>query len=51
MSSSKYSKNTTISAFDFKINDTNLSLTKVFKDLETFVAENLKWNHHINYLY
>lgn len=52
MSSSKYSKKKpNISTFDFKINNTNLSSTKVFKDLGIFIAENLKWNHHINYLY
>ena len=48
MSSSKHSKNTTFSTFDLKIIVTNLSSTK---DLETFVTENLKWNHHINYRY
>ena len=36
--------------FDFEINNTNLSSTKVFKDLRIFVAENLKLNHHNNYL-
>ena len=42
MSSSKYSKKKlNISTFDL-INNTKLSLTKVFKDLGTFVAENLK---------
>lgn len=51
MSSSKYSKKSNISTFDFKINNTNLSSIKVFKDLGIFIAENLKWNHHINYLY
>ena len=52
MSSTKYSKKKpNISTFDFKINNTNLSSTKVFKDLGIFIAENLKWNHHINYLY
>ena len=45
MSSSKYSKKKlNISTFDL-INNTKLSLTKVFKDLGTFVAENFNWNH------
>ena len=47
MSSSKYSKTINISTFDFKINNTNLSSNKVLKDIGFFIAENLKWNHHI----
>ena len=44
-------KSITISTFDFRINSINLSSTKLFKDLGIFIAENLKWNHHFNYLY
>ena len=44
-------KNTTISTFDFKINNTNLSSIKMFKDLGIFVAENLKRKHQISYLF
>ena len=51
MSSSKYSKKTNISTFDFKINNTHLYRVKVFKDLEVFNFENLKSNHHISYLF
>ena len=36
---------------EFEINDTELPLTKLFKDLGIFIADNLKWNHHINYIY
>ena len=43
-------KNTSISTFNFKIDNINLSSTKVFKDLGIFITENLKWNHHINYI-
>ena len=32
--------------FDFKINN-----TKLFKDLGIFIADNLKWNRHIYYIY
>ena len=51
MSSSKYSKKTNISTFDFKINNTHLYRVKMFKDLEVFNFENLKSNHHISYLF
>ena len=44
-------KNTTIFIYNFKINNTNLSSTKVFKDYEVFVAKDLKWNKHIYHLY
>ena len=44
-------KNTSISTFDFKINNINLSSTNKITDLGIFIAENLKWNHHINYIY
>ena len=36
---------------EFEINDTELPLTKLFKDLGIFIADKLKWNHHINYIY
>ena len=32
-------KNTSISTFDFRINNINLSSTKVFKDLGIFISE------------
>ena len=43
--------NTSISTFDFKTNNINLSSTKVFKDHGIFIAESLKLNHHINDIY
>lgn len=32
-------------------NDINLSSAKVFKDHGIFIDKELKWNHHISYLY
>ena len=42
---------TCIPIFDFKINNVILPKTEVFKDLGIFISGNLKWNHHINYIY
>ena len=44
-------KNTSSITSEFRINNIRLPSTKVFKDLGIFIAENLKWNHHINYVY
>ena len=46
----RYPKNTSNSTFDFKINNINLSSTKVFKNME-FLLLIIKWNRHINYIY
>ena len=44
-------KSTSCITPDFRINNITLPSTKVFKDLGIFIDENLKWNHHINYVY
>ena len=44
-------RSTPIPTFDFKINNVILPKTEVFKDLGIFISNNLKWNHHINYIY
>ena len=36
---------------EYIYNNTKLPPTKLFKDLGIFMADNLKWNHHINYIY
>ena len=36
---------------DLLISETKSPTVKVFKDLEIYISENLKWNEHIKYLY
>ena len=33
------------------INNKKLPSVTIFKDLEIYISENLKWNDHINYIY
>ena len=44
-------RSTCVPTFNFKINNVILPKTEVFKELRTFISGNLKWNHHINYIY
>ena len=44
-------RSTSIPTFNFKIDNVILPKTEVFKDLGIFISGNLKWNHHINYIY
>ena len=44
-------RSTSIPTFNFKINNLILPKTEALKDLGFFISGNLKWNHHINYIY
>ena len=44
-------KNNSFDPTDLFINKAKIPTVKVFKDLEIYISENLKWNQHINYLY
>ena len=44
-------KNKPFDPIDLLINNTKIPTVKVFKDLGIYIAENLNWNEHLNYLY
>ena len=46
-----FKRNTSSTTPDFRTNNISLPSTKVFEHHGIFIAENLKWNYHINYVY